>query len=104
MAWYILAFTKNKNKNGQQTAKKERQLKRSYHQPSGWRYPVAPHIGMQNCRQLDRTIFLLSIFQHCDHRPADSNARPVQCMHKLDVAIVVTKPRLHAACLKRPTI
>src|SRR4030095_5091575 len=59
------------------------------------------HVGLQRDRHVDAAVGALIILQNRDQRAANGEARTVQRMHKLGLALRVLESRLHPARLER---
>src|SRR6266542_6993118 len=61
----------------------------------------AAHVGMQRGGHVDAAIGALVILHDRDKRAADGEARAVQRMHELGLALCISVARLHPPRLKR---
>src|SRR3954468_21893426 len=61
----------------------------------------AAHVGLERRRHIDAAVGALVILHDRDQRAPDCEARAVQRVDKLRLALVVTEARLHAPRLER---
>src|SRR5436190_7461904 len=69
---------------------------------SGARDPLLPaHVLAQGARHANSPVGVLAVLEDRDQGAPDREARAVQGMHRLGLALLVAEPRLHAAQGKR---